>query len=118
MPRKKKLEPSGEKPEPPAAPPTHETAPPIKLNTKQKNVLEDIFFDPIKSSIKWDDIINLFKALGGEVSTGNGSRVRIFLNGNVGLFHRPHPEPTTDKGALKSVRSFLTQSGVHHETGI
>ena len=90
----------------------------VKLNSKQKMVWNDIFFDPIKSSVKWDDIMNLFKALGGDISNGRGSRVRILLNGNVGLFHRPHPEPTTDKGALKSVRTFLLQSGVKHETGI
>ena len=120
MPKKKKSDP------PVQMPPAHVasdrpdlgTIRQAKLNSKQKMVLKDIFFDPIKSNVKWDDIITLFNALGGDISNGKGSRVRILLNGNVGLFHRPHPEPTTDKGALKSVRTFLLQSGVKHETGI
>jgi predicted HicB family RNase H-like nuclease len=52
---------------------------------------------------------NLFRALGGEVSEGRGSRVQVRLGSNEALFHRPHPKPHTDKGALKSVRRFLSQ---------
>jgi hypothetical protein len=28
------------------------------------------------------------------------------------VFHRPHPEKETDKGALKSVRRFLKEAGI------
>ncbi|WP_308189086.1 MULTISPECIES: type II toxin-antitoxin system HicA family toxin [Nostoc] len=27
-------------------------------------------------------------------------------------FHRPHPEKETDKGAVKSMRRFLTEAGI------
>ena len=82
------------------------------MNSKQRKTLNAIFIDPILSSVKWSDIESLLKALGAEISEGNGSRVRIALNGVRAVFHRPHPEPTTDKGALKSVRRFLTQAGI------
>tara|TARA_B110000879_G_scaffold110605_1_gene148025 strand:+ start:1732 stop:1986 length:255 start_codon:yes stop_codon:yes gene_type:complete len=82
------------------------------VNSKQRKTLNAIFIDPILSSVKWSDIESLLKALGAEISEGNGSRVRIALNGVRAVFHRPHPEPTTDKGALKSVRRFLTQAGI------
>jgi hypothetical protein len=34
------------------------------------------------------------------------------------VFHRPHPEKTTDKGALKSVRRFLLEAGIKVEKEI
>ena len=56
-------------------------------------------------------------ALGAEVSEGSGSRVRVALNGVRAVFHRPHPERVTDKGALQSVRRFLVNAGIEVEEG-
>lgn len=54
----------------------------------------------------------MLEAYGTEISQGRGSRVRIHLNGVRAVFHRPHPEKETDKGALKARRRFLQQAGV------
>jgi hypothetical protein len=51
-------------------------------------------------------------ACGGEISEGEGSRVRVVLNGVRGVFHRPHPQKETDKGAVKSVCRFLAEAGI------
>jgi hypothetical protein len=82
------------------------------LNNRHRHTLAEIFKNPVPSSIKWSDIEALLNALGAEVSEGNGSRVRIALNGVRAVFHRPHPQPTTDRGAVKSMRRFLTEAGV------
>jgi hypothetical protein len=82
------------------------------VNSRQRKTFAAIFDDPVRSGIKWTDIESLFGALGAELSEGRGSRVRIALNGVRMVFHRPHPEPTTDRGAVKSVRRFLTEAGV------
>jgi len=37
--------------------------------------------------------------------------VGIALNGVRAVFHRPHPEKETDKGALRAMRDFLTSAG-------
>lgn len=74
--------------------------------------MERVFNDPIKSDIPWTDIEGLFRALGAEIVEGSGSRVRVKLNRERAVFHRSHPEKTTDKGAVKSVRQFLTNAGV------
>lgn len=79
---------------------------------KNKKTFIDIFTNPVKSSIKWADIEHLFISLGANITEGNGSRVRVELNGERAVFHRPHPENTTDKGAVKSVRRFLENAGV------
>jgi len=68
--------------------------------------------NPTPSNIPWADIESLIEALGGEISEGSGSRIRIKLNGIRAVFHRPHPQKETDKGSVKSVRRFLENGGV------
>ena len=71
-----------------------------------------IFEDPVKANILWTDIEGMLQAYGAEISEGRGSRVRIALNGVRAVFHRPHPQKETDRGAIKSLRRFLTETGV------
>jgi hypothetical protein len=82
------------------------------VNNKHRKTLTDIFADPVCPSISWADIESLLIACGAEISEGRGSRVRVELNGVLATFHRPHPQPTTDWGAVKSVRRFLENAGV------
>jgi hypothetical protein len=81
------------------------------LNNKHTKTLKDVFENPVRADVEWSDIESLFKALGGRISEGRGSRVRVALSGKVAVFHRPHPRKETDKGALKSVRRFLIEAG-------
>jgi hypothetical protein len=84
----------------------------MKIKGKHQLVLNAIFFDPVQANIAWHDIESLFIACGGEVSEGSGSRVRVYLNGVRAVFHRPHPHKETDKGAVKSVRRFLSEAEI------
>jgi hypothetical protein len=83
------------------------------MNTQQRKTLALIFEKPERSDIAWRDIESLF--VGAEVSEGSGSRIRVALNGARAVFHRPHPERVTDKGAVKSVRRFLAEAGVDQD---
>lgn len=96
------------------------------MNKKHRRTLERVFETPERADILWRDIESLFSALGGEVSEGRGSRVRVALGGVRAVFHRPHPREETSKGtvprsvrhlqqgypAWKSVRRFLQEAGV------
>jgi len=82
------------------------------VNRKHQRTLDSIFALPVQSSIKWKDIESLFVALGAEIEEGRGSRVRILLNDEEAVFHRPHPQKETDKGAVVSVRRFLENAQV------
>lgn len=82
------------------------------MHSKHEKTLAAIFTDPVPANIKWRDIEMLFVALGGELSEGRGSRVTVFLAGVQATFHRPHPRPDADKGAVRAVRRFLTQADV------
>jgi hypothetical protein len=82
------------------------------MKKKHQRTLEAIFAIPVQSSIKWKDIESLFISLGAEIEEGRGSRVRILLNKEEAVFHRPHPQKEADKGAIVSVRRFLENAGV------
>ena len=83
------------------------------MNKKQRQTLGRIFEKPDRSDIEWSDVEALFKALGGELSEGRISRVRVALKDVRAVFHRPHPERVIDKGMVKSVRRFLSEAGVN-----
>lgn len=82
------------------------------MNNKHRKTYDKIYVDPVMGSIEWVDIEKLLLALGASISEGSGSRVRVELNGERAVFHRPHPEGVTDKGAVKSVRKFLENAGI------
>ena len=95
----------------PASEAAAEPDPVGSLNKKRRKTLLAIQDKPTRPDISWRDIEALFEALGGEVTDGAGSRRRVFLNGIRAVFHEPHPERVTDKGAVDSVRDFLKGAG-------
>ena len=56
--------------------------------------------------------MSLFRELGAEIREREGSRVEVFLFGQVRVFHRPHPGPDTDKGVVAAIRKWLELHGV------
>jgi hypothetical protein len=87
----------------------------MALSKKQRKILDQIFEQPVRSDVVWTDIESLLEALGAEISEGRRSRVRVALKGVRALFHRPHPRRETDKGAVVSVRRFLSEAGVEND---
>jgi hypothetical protein len=87
----------------------------MNLNGKHRKTLAAIYCKPFRSDVKWADIERLFVPLGAEVTEGSGSRVRVALKDRLAVFHRPHPQPTTDKGALRSVQRYLSEAGIRPE---
>lgn len=80
--------------------------------SKHDKTLQAIFAEPVRAGIRWADTVSLLESLGAAVSEGEGPRVRAALNGVRAVFHRPHPRKGTDKGAVRSMRKFLTEAGV------
>ncbi len=77
------------------------------MKRKHHKTLEQIYRHPTSANILWSDVESLFSAMGGRVSERSGSRVAVVLFGEVRVFHRPHPSPKTDKGAIASIRQWL-----------
>jgi HicA toxin of bacterial toxin-antitoxin, len=82
------------------------------MNRKHDRTLKAIFKTPVQSGAVWADIEKLLIYLMARMREGRGSRVCFELNGVRAVFHRPHPQKETDKGALCSVRRFLENAGV------
>ena len=82
------------------------------MRRKHQRTLELIFLRPTSGNVPWRDIEALFTELGAEVTEREGSRVAVVLFEEVRVFHRPHPSPHTDKGAIASIRKWLEQHGV------
>lgn len=82
------------------------------MKSKHKHTLELIFSHPASANIRWAEIVSLFRELGAQIKEREGSRVEVFLFGQVRVFHRPHPGPDTDKGAVVAIRKWLEQHGV------
>jgi predicted RNA binding protein YcfA (HicA-like mRNA interferase family) len=85
------------------------------VNNKNKQTLKEIYTDPIPADIKWNDIEKLIENIGGTVSQGKGSRVRFKIGELKAVFHRPHPEPDTNKLTVRDIREFLENAGVKPE---
>lgn len=82
------------------------------MKSKHQKTLRLIFKRPVCGSIKWADIESLLEALGAEIEEREGSRIGVILFGEIRVFHRPHPSPDTDKGAVSSIRKWLEDNGV------
>lgn len=82
------------------------------MNSANRKALIAVFSRPVRPNIRWTEIETLVIALGGDVSERAGSRVAFTLNGVRAIFHRPHPQPTTKKGAIEAVRQFLINAGI------
>ena len=82
------------------------------MKAKHQKTLQLIFQRPVSGSVRWADIEDLFTMLGAEISEAEGSRVCVRLFEDRRVFHRPHPSPDTDKGAVASIRKWLETNGV------
>lgn len=84
----------------------------ISMKAKDRKTLALIFNRPVSGNIKWSRIESLFKSLGADISEREGSRIGVKLFNEIRVFHRPHPSPNTDKGAVASIRDWLIRNGV------
>ena len=82
------------------------------MKRRHQRIVELIFSRPTSGNVQWRDVEGLFIELGAEIEERAGSRVSVFLFDEVRVFHRPHPSPNTDKGAVASIPKWLEQHGV------
>jgi len=82
------------------------------MNKRHRKILEAIFAQPISGNIKWRGVESLLKTLGAVLTERAGSRVSVSLNDRIIVFHRPHPSPNMDKGAIRDLRRFLQRAGI------
>ncbi|WP_298068312.1 type II toxin-antitoxin system HicA family toxin [uncultured Mailhella sp.] len=82
------------------------------MKASHLRTLQLLFQRPVCGSIRWSDIEALLVALGAEITEAEGLRLCVRLFDDRRVFHRPHPSPDTDKGAVVSIRKWLEENGV------
>lgn len=82
------------------------------MKRKHARMLEALFARPTPANIRWRDVEALLIELGVRISQREGSRVAVVLFGQLQVFHRLHPAPNTDKGAVASIKKWLEANGV------
>ncbi len=82
------------------------------MKRKHLKTLELIFSRPVSANVRWSEVEALLLELGARIEEREGSRVLIRLFGERRGFHRLHPSPMTDKGAVASLRDWLNDNGV------
>lgn len=82
------------------------------MKRKHQRTLGLIYSRPTSANVQWMDVEALLRELGADISEREGSRVAVVLFNEVKVFHRPHPSPNTDKGAVASIRKWFEQHGV------
>ena len=82
------------------------------MKRKHLKTLTLICSRPVSANVRWSEVEALLLELGAQIEEREGSRVLIRLFGERRVFHRPHPTPMTDKGAVASLRDWLNDNGV------
>lgn len=82
------------------------------MSQKHENLLSEIFRDPIVSGIQWREIEALLKHLGATFESLPGTRVRVNLNDNDGILHRPQRGSALDRKSIQHLREFLGRAGI------
>jgi hypothetical protein len=85
------------------------------MKRKHLKTLKLLFARPMSANVRWDDIESLLLELGAQIEEREGSRVLIRLFGERRVFHRPHPSPMTNKGAIANLRDWLSDNGVTYD---
>ena len=82
------------------------------MKKRHQKTYTDLYAEPIKRNIRWDDVVALIEALGGQVICNEGSRRRFDLNEVSLNIHSPHPHNEIKRYQVKAIREFLRLAGV------
>ena len=82
------------------------------MTRRHRRTLEAIYRHPTPSGIRWDDFESLLLACGAYIEERAGSRVYVELNEVALHMQVPHPQKEIRKGAVKSIKRFLTEAGI------
>ena len=82
------------------------------MNAKHRRALEAIFARPVPSDIRWAESKASWRRSARIVRKGAAPVSGSCSIGAEAVFHRPHPRPETNKGAVASVREFLKMAGI------
>jgi len=82
------------------------------VSHKHENLIRQIFHDPISGNIHWREIESLLNHLGAAIEPLSGARLRVKLNGQEGILHRPHHGNTLGRQDVMHLREYLGRARI------
>ena len=82
------------------------------MNSNHQKTLKSLFDNPVKKNIKWTDVEKLIIGVHGQITQGDGSRVRIVLGEQSLNIHTPHPHKELKPYQIRAIRKLFTEQGL------
>lgn len=82
------------------------------MSNHHHRTLEAVFRDPVSATIVWADVEAMLVHYGAVIREGRGSRVSVKLKGQIGRFHRPHPQKEATRASIRALRDLLISAGM------
>ena len=82
----------------------------MKLNNKQYKTLEAVFAG--QCNLRWNQIENLFLAVGAKIVRYSGVKIRVMLHGIDEHFHALHHQKDVGGCLVREVKKFLISAGI------
>ena len=82
------------------------------MSSKHQKIFASLFDKPVKKNIKWSAIEKLIVGVGGQISQGDGSRLRIVLGGQSLNIHTPHPQKELKPYQIRAIRKLFIDQGI------
>lgn len=82
------------------------------MSHKHEAVLRAIFHDPPSNNLHWREVESLLNHFDAEIENLPGARIRVKINGQESVLHRPHHTNVLDRQGIKYLREYLARAGV------
>jgi hypothetical protein len=76
-----------------------------------ERTLEQLFQHPVAHNVEWRAVVSLLEAVGTIAAEHNG-KLRVAINGQTVVLHRPQHKDVADVEQLVEIRHFLERAGV------
>lgn len=87
------------------------------MGAAQRKTLEAVMSDPVRTTVRFKDVVSLVESLGGSVEWREGSRGSFWIGDQAMHFHRPHGKEVS-AGFIKALRDFLRRANVQEKKNL
>lgn len=88
----------------------------MELSKKHLKTIAKIRKRPRTGNLKYPDLESALEAMGFERFSNKSGGVAFNKGDNLTFtYHRPHPRPDVDKGAINALDKFLEREGIYED---
>jgi hypothetical protein len=76
-----------------------------------ERTLEQLFQHPVAHNVEWRAVVRLLESV-GTIQTEHNGKLRVEINGQTAVLHRPQHKDVADVEQLVEIRHFLERAGL------